>query len=469
MAKNLLREAYPHLADEWHPDNQKSFDEVARASSYKAKWVCKICSYVWETAVGERGRAHRRPSGCPACSNQVVTDKNSLATCSPHLAKEWHPTLNHLSSQQVVNGSGKKVWWKCSTCTYEWKVAINERTRNRRQSSGCPSCAKRLLTPFNSLAVLFPETAKDWDEKRNGMDANQVVAGGKKLCYWKCHTCDYNWASPLYVRTRNIRTRNNLGGCPACKGKVVTDNNCLAVIHPQIAKELLAERSKFKASDITPGSRKLAWWKCHTCKCIWQAAIRTRSAGYGCPSCGTHGWNLWKLQVYLRGNWEEIRLLSTLEKCRILLSQGILLSTSPVRSVIEALLQGEIDQEQLDLFCGGYPSQVNKIAKQHQSVLYKGRSRIPSKLRERIYQRDNYQCLHCYSFDNLSIDHIWPHSKGGLDIYENLQTLCRSCNSSKNDNLIAESNQNYAIDMEQTPLSNAYVQFLNENISRSQK
>lgn len=56
---------------------------------------------------------------------------------------------------------------------------------------------------------------------------------------------------------------------------------------------------------------------------------------------------------------------------------------------------------------------------------------IPLALRAAIYARDGWACLHCGSRKDLSLDHIWPHSKGGSDTYSNLQTLCRPCNSRK--------------------------------------
>lgn len=63
----------------------------------------------------------------------------------------------------------------------------------------------------------------------------------------------------------------------------------------------------------------------------------------------------------------------------------------------------------------------------------RGTSRPPisSELRQAVYDRDGRACRHCGATTNLSLDHIHPFSLGGDDTYENLQTLCRSCNSKK--------------------------------------
>lgn len=48
-----------------------------------------------------------------------------------------------------------------------------------------------------------------------------------------------------------------------------------------------------------------------------------------------------------------------------------------------------------------------------------------------ILKRDG-KCLQCGSTEDLTLDHIIPRSVGGTDDPENLQTLCRRCNSGKN-------------------------------------
>lgn len=56
-------------------------------------------------------------------------------------------------------------------------------------------------------------------------------------------------------------------------------------------------------------------------------------------------------------------------------------------------------------------------------------------IRNQIIDRDKC-CLCCGSLERLSIDHIIPISKGGMNMLENLQTLCVSCNSKKRDKTI---------------------------------
>jgi 5-methylcytosine-specific restriction endonuclease McrA len=61
------------------------------------------------------------------------------------------------------------------------------------------------------------------------------------------------------------------------------------------------------------------------------------------------------------------------------------------------------------------------------------RPKISVRLRMAIYKRDGMACMVCGADEPLSIDHIVPVSKGGGNEPENLQTLCKPCNTSKGD------------------------------------
>ena len=56
---------------------------------------------------------------------------------------------------------------------------------------------------------------------------------------------------------------------------------------------------------------------------------------------------------------------------------------------------------------------------------------ISFNLRWQVWERDNFTCQKCGSRKNLTIDHIYPESKGGETESSNFQTLCGKCNRQK--------------------------------------
>jgi 5-methylcytosine-specific restriction endonuclease McrA len=73
-----------------------------------------------------------------------------------------------------------------------------------------------------------------------------------------------------------------------------------------------------------------------------------------------------------------------------------------------------------------------------ETIREKKTSRDPSlRLRFKVLKRDNFTCKQCGASPakdsnvELHIDHIFPWSKGGETIIDNLQTLCQNCNLGK--------------------------------------
>jgi hypothetical protein len=59
--------------------------------------------------------------------------------------------------------------------------------------------------------------------------------------------------------------------------------------------------------------------------------------------------------------------------------------------------------------------------------------KVPAEVLEAVMERDGHRCQNCGGTEDLTIDHkLVPWSEGGSSTDpENLQVLCRSCNSSK--------------------------------------
>jgi CRISPR/Cas system Type II protein with McrA/HNH and RuvC-like nuclease domain len=60
--------------------------------------------------------------------------------------------------------------------------------------------------------------------------------------------------------------------------------------------------------------------------------------------------------------------------------------------------------------------------------------------RIRIYKRDGYECVYCGSKKSLTLDHVIPKSKGGMNTWENLVTSCFKCNLKKSNRTPEEAN-----------------------------
>lgn len=71
------------------------------------------------------------------------------------------------------------------------------------------------------------------------------------------------------------------------------------------------------------------------------------------------------------------------------------------------------------------------------TTIHDGRRSTGDRLRYLVLQRDRYCCQLCGATAQdgvrLAVDHRHPKSKGGQDTFENLWTLCYSCNAGKSD------------------------------------
>jgi|GEM_PF-2066688 len=63
------------------------------------------------------------------------------------------------------------------------------------------------------------------------------------------------------------------------------------------------------------------------------------------------------------------------------------------------------------------------------------RRRIPKEAKHEVWIRDQGKCVECGAEDYLEYDHVIPVSRGGANSANNIQLLCRRCNSYKSDKI----------------------------------
>jgi len=132
-----LSTIYPQIAAQWYQakNGKLTPEQVSPGSEKRVWWLCER-GHPYQSVVFSRVAG----TGCPYCAGKKVWPGfNDVATLFPHLAEQWHDTLNgKLTPRDVSRGSHKTVWWECRE-GHVWKAAVFSRTR--KNAAGCPVCA----------------------------------------------------------------------------------------------------------------------------------------------------------------------------------------------------------------------------------------------------------------------------------------------------------------------------------------
>ena len=329
---NDLQTVNPELARQWHPIKNGGLKptQVTVNSNKKVWWYLpydvpndysikslrgKRFDFEWQAKICNRNNG----SNCPYLVGKAIwTGFNDLATTSPTIAAQWHPTKNDgLKPTQVTANSDKKVWWYLSYDVpndyhikslrgrhfdFEWQVSISDRHRHKLE---CPYLSGSSVWPgFNDLQTINPELAAQWHPTKNeGLKPTQVTANSGKKVWWHL---PYNVPDDYHIKSlrgrhfdfewqAKICNRNNGTNCPYLSNQAVwTGFNDLTTIIPNIAKEWHPTKNKgVKPTQVVASSKKKVWWFLsyddhRTGRHFdfeWQARIvdRTTNKYTGCP------------------------------------------------------------------------------------------------------------------------------------------------------------------------------------------
>jgi DNA-directed RNA polymerase subunit RPC12/RpoP len=279
------------LKTEWMLDkNGSELDLEVLTHSARYWWKCSTCSHEWQTTIIKRLQYNR---GCHKCGlklgarkrSEVTSIKNNFFKQYPHLRKEWDEKKNARSAKSVPSGSNEKFWWIC-----DQGHSFEQLPFKRTKTKGCPYCSHHIMDPLiNGIAVTHSHLIDEWSD-RNGFSPLIEEPKVSNKYFWTCRTCNHEWEAFL-------GNRKNGRGCPECarinsaaaRAKSKLENGySLAERFPKLANELHTSLNKFKATDVTYGSKEIAFWQCSSCDHVWETSIcnRTKKVGQtGCPRC----------------------------------------------------------------------------------------------------------------------------------------------------------------------------------------
>lgn len=124
------------------------------------------------------------------------------------------------------------------------------------------------------------ELLDQWDPEKNGaLTPGGVSYGSKRAVWWRCPK-GHSWKVSVTSRT------NNHTECPYCAGKrAIPGQTDLAALYPKLAEEWDPVKNLPLTPDqVLPGSHQKVWWRCEKGH-EWQAEIKSRVSGCGCPVC----------------------------------------------------------------------------------------------------------------------------------------------------------------------------------------
>jgi len=129
-----------------------------------------------------------------------------------------------------------------------------------------------------NLSVINPRLAKEWHPTRNGdLTPRNVTPGSGKKVWWIC-TRGHEWQARVYSRNRG-------SGCPVCNTPTPSDNNETLITNTDLRKEWhLTKNSGLNLRNLPPGFNEKVWWICEEGH-EWQATVKSRIKGRGCPDC----------------------------------------------------------------------------------------------------------------------------------------------------------------------------------------
>jgi hypothetical protein len=129
-----------------------------------------------------------------------------------------------------------------------------------------------------NLYVLKPNLIMEWHPTKNGnLHPRDVTPGSGKKVWWLCEQ-GHEWQAAIYSRSRG-------SGCPICHKASPNNNGPQRVSATTLNMEWHPTKNGYlRLEDANSGLHQKVWWICKQGH-EWQATVKSRMKGSGCPRC----------------------------------------------------------------------------------------------------------------------------------------------------------------------------------------
>jgi G:T-mismatch repair DNA endonuclease (very short patch repair protein) len=197
------------LAREWdYGSNPLGPESYTTGSTKKVFWVCSSCHQSYDMRINHRFYDQAK---CPFCAGKRASPKYNLRTEFPKISKFFDEERNGETVENILPGSRKIFWWKCSR-GHSFQNKAFRMTRHGDEHAVCRFCAGKEIWPGESLGDLFPTLCAEIDRERAGEDIDEfkISTGSIKKIPWLCNR-GHRWVATVHSRARRE------SGCPICK------------------------------------------------------------------------------------------------------------------------------------------------------------------------------------------------------------------------------------------------------------
>ena len=262
-----------------------NLDDIIQSSRYNANFKCPNCNYEWKWSV----ELWNKIRYCPCCGfdgtndsierNHSIIAQNPIITfrmANPKDAEMWCYDLNgDMTPDNTLYASNKRAYFKCKR-GHEFSSTIYKMTNSKGKPKGCPYCNKIKAYPGeNDFFTVCPAAKNMWDYDKNiGIDPKSLSPNSAMRANFKCSL------GHEFFKTIHQFTRNPV--CPECE---FIEKRSIALTKPEMLVFWDYEKNILSPYEVSPHSKKEAFWKCKKCGYSWKTQINSRAAKNKCPSC----------------------------------------------------------------------------------------------------------------------------------------------------------------------------------------